>query len=161
MNEKRAALTIVEFKKENFDLTTLAERLTQFKASASRTPTPVTVEQLQAIDASPTNVLLLQLAETETEPLLVGMVHLSIVYLEDRAHLGPIAVETESLPRGHGTPLLEAAINHVKENFTGLRRLDLSNRPSHDLASWYKKFGFVSRTEETNDPTTVYRLPLI
>lgn len=160
MADQQTRLQIVTFHASDFDLATLAQTLTALKATATRTPTPVTVAQLEAIDASPTSILLLQTADTEGGPLVVGMVHVAIIYLEDKAHLGPICVEKESTPRGHGTPLMEAAIAHVKANFPSLRRLDLSNRPSHDLTDWYQKFGFIPRTEAAGDPSIVFRLAL-
>lgn len=153
-------LKIVPFTPEAFNSTYVAERLTALKARATRTPTIVTPEQLQAIADSPTNVLLLQIAEDDGETILVGFVHIAIVHLEDRALIGPIAIDEDSTPRGHGTPLMETAIEYVKNNFPSVRRIDLTNRPSHDHAAWYQKFGFVGRTEENGDPTTVYRLTL-
>ena len=153
-------LQIVRFKAVDYNLDELAKRLTTFKSLTTRTPTSVTVDQLRAIDESPTNVLLLQVGKDDDEQLVVGMVHLAIIYLEDRVHLGPICIDANSVPRGHGTPLMQAAIEYVKTNFVGLRRIDLSNRPSHDYTEWYKKFGFTPRTEETGDPTTVFRLSL-
>ncbi len=144
------------FTAEKFDLVDLAGRLTELKAFASRTPTPVTVEQLEAIASSP-EICRLTLQLTP-DRVVVGMVHLTIIPLEDRAHLGPICVQL-SEPRGHGTPLMEVAIADIWKHFPNVRRIDLSNRPAHDLASWYEKFGFVARTEETGDPSTIYRLP--
>lgn len=153
-------LKIVRFNTEDFDPALVAERLTFLKARASRTPTPVTVEQLREIEESSTSILLLQFAEVEGGKMIVGMVHIAIIYLEDRAHIGPIAVDTEATPRGHGTPLMEAAITYVKEHYPEIRRADLTNRPSHDLEAWYARFGFKGRTEQNADPTTVYRLSL-
>ncbi len=156
MTEESIPLTIVRFRPADFDLAALATRLTEFKGVASRTPTPVTVEQLQAIGTSETNVLLLQMAGE----IVVGMIHVAVIYLEDRAHIGPICVDTTNTPRGHGTPLMQAAIDYVTANFADLRRIDLTNRPSHDIGEWYKKFGFEPRTEAAGDPSTVYRLSL-
>ena len=116
-------LEVVRFTADDFDLPALAERLTAFKASASRTPTPVTQKQLQDISDSPTNVLLLQIAKDGDESLVVGMVHVAVSYLEDRAHIGPIAIDKDSTPRGHGTPLMEAAIEYTKTHFPDLRRV--------------------------------------
>lgn len=153
-------LKIERFNTEDFDPTVVAERLTFLKARASRTPTLVTEEQLREISESSTSILLLQFTEEGGEMLIVGMVHIAIIYLEDRAHIGPITVDTEATPRGHGTPLMEAAITYIKEHYPEIRRADLTNRPSHDLEEWYAKFGFKGRTEENADPTTVYRLSL-
>lgn len=154
MNTKPEVAT-VRFVADNYNLENLAATLTKLKTLVSRTPTPVTVEQLKAIaEGEHASVLLLQQIGSE----VVGMVHLSINHLEDRAHLGPIVVDKTR--GGWGTPLMEDAIAYIKDNFPQLRRIDLSNRPSHDLANWYKKFGFVPRTEVSGDPTTVYRLPL-
>lgn len=161
MFTQETPLEIVLFNENRFDLRELAERLTAFKASASRMPTPVTEAQLRDISNSPTNILLIQIAKDEETELVVGMVHISVVHLEDRAQIGPIAIDKDSTPRGHGTPLMEAAIEYIKAHFPDLRRIDLTNRPSHDLEVWYGKFGFKGRTEENGDPSTVYRLTLV
>ncbi len=158
MSTISSSLETVRFIASDWNLESLAQRLTELKALASRTPTPVTVEQLEIIGGSELSVLLLQV-EHGTQSV-VGMVHLMVNFLEDRAHLGPICIDKESQPRGHGTALMESAIEYIKINFSGLRRLDLSNRPNHDLAAWYSKFGFVERTEASGDPTTMYRLLL-
>lgn len=151
--EEHTNLRTVRFVAKEYNLPELAKILTNLKALASRTPTPVTVEQLEAIDqAQQVAVLLLQKSEEQ----VVGMVHVSINVLEDRAHLGPIAVD-KSLG-GWGTPLMQDTIAYIKEHFPQLRRIDLTNRASHDLSVWYKKFGFVPRTKEAGDPSTVYRL---
>lgn len=160
MTNHQTELQIVKFSPADFDVPTLAETVTRLRATATRTPRPVTVEQLEAIGNSETSVLLLQVADMDGESKVVGIVHLNISYLEDRAALGPICIDKESTPRGHGTPLMEAAIAHVKEHYPTLRRIDLTNRPDHDHEAWYKKFGFIPRTEAYGDPTTVYRLPL-
>ena len=144
-----------KFVASEYDLAELSDTLSALKTLVSRTPTPVTIEQLKAIDEGEhVSALLLQKVDNE----VVGMVHLSVNHLEDRAHLGPIVVNKEK--GGWGSPLMEDAISYIKTNYPDLRRLDLSNRPSHDHADWYKKFGFIPRTEESGDPTTVYRLSL-
>lgn len=160
MLDTQSPLEIVRFNAKEWDLSQLAARLSVFKASASRTPTPVTEAQLEAINDNPTSILLLQVVHDGKEKLVVGMVHVAVIYLEDRALVGPIAIDKDSTPRGHGTPLMEAAIEYVKTHFPELRRIDLTNRPSHDLSTWYEKFGFKGRTEKNGDPTIVYRLPL-
>jgi len=148
-------LEIVRFKAQEHDLATLARTLSGLKALASRNPTPVTVAQLQAIDgAKDIAILLLQLHGSE----VVGMVHASINHLEDRAHLGPIAVDKTK--GGWGTPLVETIIAYIKEQYPHLRRIDLTNRPGHDRSDWYQKFGFTPRTEATGDPTVIFRLKL-
>ena len=143
----------VRFVAAEYDLSALAATLTELKALTSRTPTPVTTEQLMAIDSAKEVAILLLQKQDDT---VVGMVHLCINHLEDRAHLGPIAVNKPA--GGWGTPLMEDAIAFVKDSFPLLRRIDLTNRPDHDLGAWYQKFGFQPRTEATGDPTTVYRL---
>lgn len=160
MLHNESPLKVVKFDASLYDVSPLAERLTDFKALASRTPTPVTVDQLTAISESKTGALLLQVAEEGDEQLVVGMVYVGVSYLEDRALIGPIAIDPKSTPRGHGTPLMEAAIDYAKKSFPSIRRIDLTNRPSHDLEAWYGKFGFKGRTEANSDPTTVYRLTL-
>lgn len=153
--ERETQHEIVRFQVENYDLTALAQTLTKLKALASRNPTPVTVEQLRAIDeAKLTAVLLLQLNHHE----VVGMVYASINHLEDRAQLGPIAVDKTK--GGWGTPLMEAVIAYSKEHFPAVRRIDLTNRPDHDHSAWYQKFGFKPRTEATGDPSVIFRLNL-
>lgn len=133
----RQELRVVRFTRNEFDLEQLAKWLTALKARASRTPTPVTAEQLDAIhDGDSTSVLLLQIAPDNS---VVGMCHLAVIYLEDRVHLGPICVQ-EGV--GHGTALRDAAIEYVRERYRDIRRIDATNRPDHDLVGWYKKAGF-------------------
>ena len=154
MNEP-IELVIKRFVAGDYELSALAATLTKLKAMASRTPTPVTVEQLRAIDQAETvAILLLQINGAQ----VVGMVYISINHLEDRAHLGPIAVD--KVQGGWGTPLMEAAIAYIKEHFPQLRRIDLTNRPGHDHSAWYQKFGFKPRTAEAGDPSIIYRLHL-
>ena len=152
----KPALQIKRFTKAQFgDLESLAEQLTRLKALASRTPTPVTVGQLKQVsDAGDLSNLFLQL----DGDIVVGWCMITISVFEDRGHLGPVAVLKEGLHTGHGSPLVEFSINYVWDNFPEVRRIDLSNRPDHGLETWYRKFGFVPRTEVESDPTTVYRL---
>ncbi len=153
--ERETQLEIVSFVAGEHDLVVLAKVLSELKALASRHPTPVTVAQLRAIsEAKDVAVLLLQVRAHE----VVGMVYASINYLEDRAHLGPIAVHKEK--GGWGTPLMEAIIKYIKEQFPDPRRIDLTNRPQHDHSEWYKKFGFMPRSEVTGDPSVIFRLNL-
>ncbi len=153
--EQDAQLEIIRFEAQQHDLTALAEVLSGLKALASRNPTPVTAEQLKAIDEAK-NVAVLLLQRNKGE--VVGMVHASINHLEDRAHLGPIAVDKTK--GGWGTPLMEAIIAHVREHFPDLRRIDLTNRPDHDYSDWYEKFGFKPRTPKSGDPSVIFRLNL-
>jgi len=145
------------FKAADFDLTLLAAQLTELKALASRALTPVTVQELEQVDTAG-NVcnLFLQL----DGEIVVGWCMITISVFEDRGHLGPIAVKKEGGHTGYGSSLMQFALDYVKENHPELRRVDLSNRPDHDLESWYRKFGFIPRTEVEGDPTTVYRLSL-
>lgn len=154
MNEAQVTL----FKAKDFDLSELSQTLTKLKGQATRTPTPVTVEQLEDIDSSPTSLLFL--LQSSNERKVLGMIHANIIHLEDRAHIGPLSVDSNVTSRGYGTKLMEEAVSYIKDNFPDLRRIDLTNRPGHDLSGWYQKFGFVARTEENSDPSIIYRLKL-
>lgn len=149
-------LQVVRFTTDDFpDLTALATALTELKAIVSRTPTPVTANDLEQIAAaSAVCHLFIQLDEA----VVVGCCMITVSLLEDRAHLGPIVVQKAGAHTGYGTQLMKTAIAYVWEHCPVVRRIDLSNRPDHDLATWYTKFGFSPRTEAVGDPTTVYRL---
>lgn len=154
--EQKTELQVVRFDKETFsDLENLAEQLTVLKALATRTPTPVTVADLEQVSAAGDicNLFLQQNGE-----VVVGWCMLTTSLFEDTAHLGPIAVQKEGEHTGHGSPLLQYATHYTFQQYPSIRRIDLTNRPDHDLEQWYRKFGFVPRTEAENDPTTVYRM---
>ena len=143
-----------QFSAKEHDLSELADTLSHLKSLASRTPTPVTVGHLEAIDRGrEVSVLLLQFQGNA----VVGMIHAGISHLEDRAIIGPIAVDR--VKGGWGTPLMEDMISHIRRHFPHLRRIDVTSRRTH-LADWYQKFGFRPRSKEAGDPTTVYRLDL-
>lgn len=149
-------LHIVRFEKDSFtDLKSLAEELTVLKALASRNPTPVTVSDLEKVLNSEVCNLFIQIDEDD---VVVGWCMLTVSPFEDKANVGPIAVQKEGEHTGHGTPLIQFAIDYVFDSNPGVSRIDLSNRPQHDYSEWYRKFGFVPRTEAEGDPTTVYRL---
>jgi GNAT superfamily N-acetyltransferase len=148
-------LKTVRFSKAEFDVPKLAKELTALKALASRTPTPVTAQQLEQVEASSDLCnLFIQLNGNH----VVGWCTITISLFEDRGHLGPIAVHKTGEHTGHGTALMNFALDYIWQNYSEIHRIDLSNRPSHDLERWYKKFGFVPRTQAEDDPTTVYRL---
>jgi len=139
-----------------FDLHTLSIQLTALKALASRSPTPVTTEDLLLVQNSGGVCnLFLQL----DGDMVVGWCTITISVFEDRGHLGPIAVHKSGEHTGYGSSLLEFSLAYMWREYPNLRRIDLSNRPEHDLEHWYRKFGFIPRTETEGDPTTVYRLP--
>lgn len=148
-------LRTVRFCKSDFDIKKLAVDLTELKSLASRTPTPVTEEHLEQVEQSGGVCNLFIQLDGEH---VVGWCTITISLFEDRAHLGPIAVFKTGKNTGYGTQLMNYSLEYIWRNYSDIRRIDLSNRPSHDLEIWYKKFGFVSRTETENDPTTVYRL---
>jgi|GEM_PF-6882052 len=154
---EKKTLQLIRFEEGSFsDLGNLAEQLTSLKALASRTPTPVIVEQLQQVlAAGDLYNLFLQL----DGDVIVGWCMITVSVFEDRGHLGPIAVQKEGEHTGHGSPLIKFSLDYMWEHYADLRRIDLSNRPSHDLETWYRKYGFVPRTEAEGDPTTVYRAP--
>ena len=148
-------MNVIRYTKETFpDSAALAVELTALKALASRSNTPVTPEEIEQIaGASELCHLFLQVADSQ----VLGWCMVTVLPFEDRAHLGPIAVHKEPDRSGRGSQLLDTAIQFVENHCPTVRRLDLSNRPSHDLEAWYRSFGFVPRTEAAGDPTTVYR----
>jgi len=153
---ERPKLDVVRFEKSNFsDLEKLAADLTVLKALASRTPTPVTVADLEKVAAAGDVCNLFLQLDGEH---IVGWCMLTVSLFEDTAHLGPIAVQKEGDHTGHGSPLMQFSIDYIFNTYQNIRRIDLSNRPDHDMEQWYRKFGYLPRTEEEGDPTTVYRL---
>lgn len=152
------SLQTIVFRSQPYNMAQLAERLSRLKALASRTPTLVLPSQLLAIRRSfGANRLLLQrIGTSSSAEAVVGMVNLAVVHLEDVVHLGPICV----MRPGRGTPLMWDVIKHIRLHFPHIRRIDLTNRPGHGRIEWYKRFGFIPRTVESGDPTTVLRLHL-
>ena len=122
----------------------MARLVPQLSSSGS----PPDVEDLEAIVASDSSVLLIAVSER----VIVGVLTLVLFRIPTglRAWIEDVIVDEAARGRGIGEVLNQAAIERARA--AGARTVDLTSRPSREAANrLYQRLGFVER--ETN----VYR----
>jgi ribosomal protein S18 acetylase RimI-like enzyme len=126
-------------------LVAMTALLPQLSSSAP----PPTIDELQAIVASPATVLF---AARDSDGRVLGSLTLALFRVPTgmRAWIEDVVVDSDTRGRGVGAALVRAAL--ARAGASGVRTVDLTSRPSREEANrLYQHLGFVSR--ETN----VYR----
>jgi len=127
----------------------LIDAMTELLPQLSTSAPPPTVEELEAIVASPASVLL---AAYDEDGSIVGSLTLALFRVPTgvRAWIEDVVVDGRTRGKGVGAALVNAALAHAADS--GARTVDLTSRPSREDANrLYVRLGFEARN------TNVYR----